>query len=219
MFSIILNFLTKKARHIPCFFFALNLFIVSILLTACNNSETNTKKKVENNNIFIDSTLFQSGDIILKKGKGMISSQIANTLNEPIPFSHCGIFIKTDSGNMVVQSVAKEINGKDGVQSAYFSELIKDIDYPHFYVVRLKNKELQKLLEEGAKEKLLEKASFDYEFNHHDNSKIYCTELVYIILKEKCKLDFFKIKKVQGNEFLLLNSMLDEKYFEIVLHL
>jgi hypothetical protein len=199
------------------------LLFVVVVIFSCNDNPK-TEENIRQNetlvpSVFIDTSILISGDIILKKGKGMISSQIANTLNEPIPFSHCGILIKPDSGNIVIQSVAKEINGKDGVQAAYFSEIIKDIDYPNFYIVRLKNKELRKLLEEGAKEKLLEKAPFDYEFNHHENSKIYCTELVYLILKEKCNLDFFKIKKVQKNEFLLINSLLDNNYFEIVLHL
>ncbi|NUM50241.1 MAG: hypothetical protein HUU48_03915 [Flavobacteriales bacterium] len=149
----------------------------------------------------------------------MISSQIANVLNEPIPFSHCGIFIKTDSGNIVIQSVAKEINGKDGVQSTLYSEFIKDINYPHFYVVRLKDKKIHDFFVQGANEKLLEKAPFDYDFNFTDNSRIYCTELLYIILKEKCNTDIFKTKKVQKNEFLLFNSLLDKNTFEIVFHL
>ncbi|NOG94205.1 MAG: hypothetical protein HND27_00355 [Bacteroidetes bacterium] len=218
--------MVKQEKLFSCFFYFLKLifsFHVSFLLISCNQADSKKQNDFESLSSHktkeIDCSLFKSGDIILKKGNGMISSQIANVLNEPIPFSHCGIFIKTDTGNIIIQSVAKEINGKDGVQFTPYSEFIKDINYPHFYVVRLKNEKLHHSFIEGANEKLLEKVPFDYDFDYTDNSRIYCTELLYIILKEKCNVDVFKTKKVQKNEFLLFNSLLDNNTFEIVFHL
>lgn len=227
MFSINKKFIfIKLGKLFSCFFYFVKIvfsFYVSFLFFSCNQVES--KKQNDSNQLSsykkkeIDSTLFRSGDIILKKGNGMISSQIANVLNEPVPFSHCGIFVKTDSGNIVIQSVAKEINGKDGVQSTLYSKFIKDINYPHFYIVRLKDEKLREPFTKGAIEKLQEKAPFDYDFDFTDNSRIYCTELIYIILKEKCNTDIFKTKKVQKNEFLLFNSLLDKNTFKIVFHL
>ena len=61
--------------------------------------------------------LLQDGDIILRKGYGIVSENIAKYLDEEYVISHCGIVVKSQKGNyFVIHSVSGRLPEDDGVQ-------------------------------------------------------------------------------------------------------
>lgn len=197
-----------------------SLFLALLFLVSCaapeQNTEINEATSGTDAHFTFDASLLQAGDIILKKGKGFVSNKIAEYLDEKIPFSHCAVVLHTDTDIVILHSVAKEINGKDGVQIAPIEELITDVDKQLFYVLRLKKTDAIPGILEKAAVLLSEKASFDYSFNHTEHTSIYCTELIYMLFQENCPADCFQTKRIQHRNILLTNPLINKRYFDIV---
>lgn len=56
-----------------------------------------------------DVSLLHDGDIILRKGSGMISDFIAASMKDLLPYSHCGILVKENNEWKVIHSLAREL--------------------------------------------------------------------------------------------------------------
>ena len=59
--------------------------------------------------------LFRSGDIIMRRGEGMVSDGIANMLQEPYDVTHCGVILEEKGKLWVVHSLQDKDRGVDGI--------------------------------------------------------------------------------------------------------
>ena len=57
----------------------------------------------------------KAGDIICRKGFGLVSNLIAGFASEGSSISHCGILVAQSGEFMVLQSLSPSLSGKDGV--------------------------------------------------------------------------------------------------------
>lgn len=164
-----------------------------------------------------DFSMLKGGDIIVKKGKGMLSQRIADHLHEPIPFSHCGIVASGPDSLYIIHSVARELTGIDGVQTVGFQQFMKDVVRGHFYVVRLKDTTVAaSSLDAAAKRYAARKVPFDYSLDQKDSTAMNCSEMVYWVLKNTTGRDYFSRITVNKSQALAFNSLLDTANFEIV---
>jgi hypothetical protein len=201
--------------------FILGFFLLGILFnTGCSShseefySEQSLLVKKENPSPKDILHLLEDGDIILKMGKGNISRIIADQLKEPVPFSHCGIIVKEADSIYIIHSVAKEVSGSDGLQTISLQDFFNDSYYGSLWISRVKNGENKKdEISKRAKIYLEKKLPFDYDFDISDNSKIYCSELVYNVLLETYNEDFFLKKESTQTNFLTFNSLIDSTKF------
>ncbi len=134
-----------------------------------------------------------NGDIILRKGFGFVSNKIVEILNEPYSLSHCGIVVLDDGAPYVIHSVSSTLSDYDGVQRSSLNSFFADSKPCSIVVVRYLGAETDggTLITTEAKRYLQDKVPFDNSFDLADNTKMYCTELVWKILLDKYSCDIY----------------------------
>ena len=121
----------------------------------------------------------KDGDIILRKGKGLISELLSKTALVDQTFSHAGILLKFGNQWMVCHAIGGESNPAQGVQL----ESINDFTSRHVadsiavFRYRLKPGEVD-LLKLRCVEYIRMKVPFDSQFDYADDNALYCTEMV-----------------------------------------
>jgi hypothetical protein len=192
----------------------LSISLILIGLVSCSTQETEeTSVKIRDFNY----QEIENGDIILKRGKGYVSSTIVNFLKEDVPLSHCGIIIKNQDSCFIIHSVAIEVSGHDGLQTTSISAFLDDSYQESVYVVRPKAPDsLRQAYALKAQELLDQKVPFDYDFNLNDQEKLYCSEMIYVLFDETSQNTCFLKKKFNDKEVILFQSFLDTTHFEMI---
>lgn len=212
----------KKKKIILQIFTALLLLILSafLYLLIYDNTKKNQKNKVNYQLSNKEYKLMQNGDIILRRGYGIVSDMIVNTLAEDISLSHCGIIIKNDTTFSVIHSVSQSISDYDGVQIQDIRRFIHDSKENSVVVVRYSNSNdtsSNNTIAERAAHYLSKKAPFDMAFNIEDTTAFFCTELIWKVILDAKKTDIFVNKYgLNKREFLKFDVFFNEDFFETV---
>lgn len=158
----------------------------------------------------------QDGDIILRKGYGIVSGNIAKYLDEEYILSHCGILVKTKSGGFnVIHSVSGSLDYEDGLQICSLKRFCKESIPNSIIVVRLKEDD-RSPISRDAKQYLKEKVPFDNSFDLKDQSKIYCSELVWKILLDNYNLDIYPVDKRPDN--IQFKPLYNPQWFDVIIN-
>lgn len=169
----------------------------------------------------LDKTKLKDGDIILRYGYGLVSDLIVETLKPKYNISHCGIVRRIDSTNFkIIHSVSSTISNFDGVQEQSLESFINDSRHNSVIVVRYKckNDSLLSKISNRAQFYLDKKVPFDNLFEINDSSKIYCSELLWIIIKDEFNDDIFKNSYNKKKDYFKFDLFLDTSKFEIILN-
>lgn len=140
--------------------------------------------KYENNEYLRLSHTVEDGDIILRKGKGVISHLIAQRLNDTVDYSHCGIVVRDgDTAFSVIHSLSKKVSAYDGMQKCSLREFVEESRRGSVTVVRYRGDSLHRI-SPMAWHYLSAGIPFDEEYNIRDTSSFFCSELpIRIIYK------------------------------------
>ena len=131
----------------------------------------------------------QSGDIILRKGYGLVSEIIVFSLNDSVEISHCGIISKNENGEcFVIHSLSKKVSEIDGMQICSLKKFVDDAKRGTVKVVRY-NSDNTVLIEHYAKYYLKQSIHFDEEFDMSDTTSFYCMELPIHIIQQAFNKD------------------------------
>jgi hypothetical protein len=166
--------------------------------------------------------LLQNGDIILRHGYGMASDIIVQSLNEKYDISHCAVLTKEENQFNVIHSVSQSLSDFDGVQTQSLNRFINDSKINSLIIVRYKNPTHtdNALIAEKAKYYLLKKLPFDNDFNIEDSTKIYCTELIWRVIKDSYHEDIYKnlLKDKNRKNQYKFQAFWDTTHFEIIIN-
>lgn len=209
---------TNKIRYI----IAVALLGIALLYTAyiifSSIKEDNNHARVDR--LYLDEIQqLEEGDIIMRKGFGYISNKITQILDEPYSLSHCGIIVFSKNNKpIVIHSVSSTLSDIDGVQSCSIKKFCNESHHNSIVVARLKNTnaESRRSIALKAKEFLAAQTPFDNSFDMTDNTKLYCTELVWKALWETQKIDIYPDKA--DFKKLGFNAMMDSNYFDIIIN-
>ena len=152
------------------------IFLVLIILltfSSCNKPDIKS--------VVIPEALYQvleDGDIICRLGNGVFSQYISDVSVSDKRFSHMGIIRINDGLITVINAEGDTGHGRDFVCEITIEEFLKDAVSAGVYRVNNINRSLISGL---AMEYI--GIPFDWQFDLIDESKIYCTELLQIILK------------------------------------
>ncbi|MBK7946808.1 MAG: hypothetical protein IPJ85_16550 [Flavobacteriales bacterium] len=135
--------------------------------------------------------LLEPGDIILRRGSGIVSDFIANVLKEPYDVSHCGIVAEHDSALWVIHSVSSSLSDFDGMQAHRLQAFVGQSKPGSVVVSRLRTELDRGPIATRAKEYLRRQVPFDHDFDLEDSTTIYCSELVWRILRDDYGVDVF----------------------------
>lgn len=161
----------------------------------------------------------KDGDIILRRGFGMVSDLIVTTMDEEYDISHCAIIVKDNKHFKVIHTVSQSLSEFDGVQSQPLSRFISDSKVNSIIVVRLKGIS-DSAISQRAKYFLSKKIPFDHDFDINDSSKLYCTELIWKVIKDSYNIDVFEnqLKDKDKKNQYRFSALMDTNRFDIIIN-
>lgn len=161
----------------------------------------------------------EPGDIILRRGSGLVSDFISSVLSEPFDVSHCGIVAEHDSALWVIHSVSSSVSEADGMQAHRLQDFVSQSKRGSVIVSRLRTDADRALIAERAKGYLRRKVPFDHDFDLDDTTSIYCSELVWRIIRDEYGVDVFDSAAVddKAGRYRFMR-LLDTARFEVVLN-
>ena len=166
-----------------------------------------------------ETALLRSGDIILRRGFGLVSASIAGTLAEEFSVSHCGIVDVDSNGNpRIIHSVSASLSDFDGLQDCSIKEFCLESKQNSLIVVRFRDTGDVPLasLASTAQTYLDRKIPFDGVFDITENEKMYCSEMVWSALKETYGYDIYPDKS--KTEVVKFSPLFDTVHFQRIIN-
>jgi len=159
----------------------------------------------------------QTGDILLRKGFGMISDYIANFLDEAYPVTHCGFIIKTAKGKIqVLHTVSNDAISGMFIES--LADYCRQSQAGSLVAVRVKATEAErKAMMQRAHDLVKQKVPFDMAFDDSNSDRLYCAEMMRDIFVEILGQDLLPQRtQKQGIDVLSMDNFLDSTNFELL---
>lgn len=161
--------------------------------------------------------MLQPGDIILRKGNGMVSNFIASFLEEKYPITHCGILTKRADNKFYVIS-CESTPEVDGMICNSLGEFCQS-SLPHSTaVVRPKGSDEQRRRVLAEAEWYMKQTKpFDMKFDITDSTEYYCVELFMHIFEHVYNKNYFpRRKKLITFDVIHMDNFLDTTNFQIL---
>lgn len=204
--------------------FCVGLFIAALLMCAsCKGSEEEPSKKY----VHIPPTMpdsvynkLQDGDIIMRKGNGPLSFHIMNATKED--YSHCGIIVREDNNWRVIHAMGGSVStkDKDGMQMMDLKDFVAHSADSMMFICRATFQDsIGMKIRDKAYEYLATEAPFDHSFNLFEQDRIYCSELIFCILRDITGTNQFKIRKQHKSYLLLFETFFNEEKYQPIFHL
>ena len=172
-------------------------FFLMLELSYLFFSEQNSSRKQQNNVYKLtqeEKRLLQEGDIIFRRGFGVISDAIVKYVPSSYPVSHCGIIVKDSLEKwMVIHTVSNTLTAVDGMQQDNLDKFVKESHEKSIIVARYKYKNDSLAIEMAslAKNYLAQQIPFDHRFDCVDSTAFFCTEFIYRVLKNAINVDVY----------------------------
>jgi hypothetical protein len=154
--------------------------------------------------------IVKEGDIICRLGDRLWSQFFKDVSVVDKRYSHIGIIHINNSQITVINAEGDTGHGRDFVNEVAFEDFIKVARTIGIY--RIKDIDGNQITN-SAREYL--GVPFDWQFDMRDESKLYCTELLYVILKRllpALELKTIYIKEL-GKEIIPLEAISNSEYF------
>ena len=160
-------------------------------------------------------TFFQPGDIICRRGFGMISDLIASFASKNGEISHCGVLIRKQQEWVVVHSTSQAFAKKDGLQCTHLYEFVINSRKESIRVYRLKTEDETVRKFVAATDSISElHIPFDADFDLGRSSELYCTELIQMLF-DLAGVEFqLDCREFEGRQVLTFHSFADTFTFD-----
>ena len=159
--------------------------------------------------LYYDTSDLKSGDIILRKGFGLISEIVVIKLNDTLDISHCGIIHIDNSGKLnVIHSLSKKVSDFDGVQTCTLEYFMEDSNPKSVRIFRFRNDSNSAIINK-ALYYLKQQVPFDEKFDTKDTTAFFCSELPIHIIKTAFNTDISN-----GSLTPKFSIFFDKKYFD-----
>jgi hypothetical protein len=158
----------------------------------------------------------QDGDIICRLGDRLWSAYFKDISPIDKRFSHLGIARITDGKITVINAEGRAIEGKDLVNETGLDEFLSIAKAVGIYRLRIHD---GKALSTAAMDYI--GYPFDWSFDLEDNTKLYCTELLYAVLKKTVpEIQLQTIfQKELNREIMPLEAVSNSAYFQEVAYI
>ena len=161
----------------------------------------------------------RTGDIILRRGFGVVSASIATSLNGEFSVSHCGIVDVDSNGNVrVIHSVSSSLSDFDGLQDCTIKEFEHESKANSIMVVRFRDTADVPLanLAKTAQKYLDQKIPFDEGFDLSEQEEMYCSEMVWSAMNETFGYDIYPDKS--KTEVVKFSPFFDTTHFQRIIN-
>lgn len=138
--------------------------------------------------------LLRTGDIVMRRGEGMVSDGIAKMLAEPFDITHCGVILEEQDKLWVVHALQDHERDVDGIFAQGLDQFVAESRPGSIIVVRYKtNEDRTPQLIERIHYYMDQDIPFDLGFDAADSTSFYCSELVQHLYLETYNTDVFPI--------------------------
>ncbi len=200
------------------------LAIFSFLFVGCG-TESNGEESVKYVHVppVIPDSVYNKladGDIILRKGSGPLSFHIMNATKEE--YSHCGIIVKENETWRVIHAMGGSVSKKekDGVQIMDLDKFVSYAADSMLFICRATFQDsLGVQMRDEAYKYLADETPFDHGFNLFSKDKIFCSELLFYILRDLTGENQFIIRRKKKSYLLLFETFFNEEKYKPIFHL
>jgi len=201
---------------------SLLILFTSIIGSCSSEVEEESRKYVHLPPTMPDSVCnkLQDGDIIMRKGTGPLSFHIMNATKED--YSHCGIIVREDDKWRVIHAMGGSVSKGDidGMQMVDLTEFVAYAADSMMFICRATFQDsLGPQIRDKAYEYLATEAPFDHSFNLFEQDRIYCSELIFCILRDITGKNEMHIRKKKESYQLLFSTFFDEEKYDPIFHL
>ncbi len=169
-----------------------------------------------------EKALLREGDIIMRRGYGVVSSMISNMNDAPYNLSHCAFLVKEPNGQFsVIHSVSSDLSEIDGMQKQGLDRFTNESVLGTLVVVRHKGGDtlIGHQIANAAKIYLADEIKFDHHFDISDSSTFYCSELIYRVYGDVFKKDCFPERnKTNHPDFITFPAFIDSTKFDLIIN-
>lgn len=199
---------------------ALALLTGGVVITAViyEESEVHAERKSRYQLSPSEVSMLQPGDVVFRRGYGLVSRMIATKLEGQYELSHCGVVVSINNQLHVVHSVSSSLSEIDGMQINKLQDFVRQSQPGSLVVNRLIDSTLHKPFVESVLRFLAEKRPFDHDFDIFENEAIYCSELVWLALKDAGNLDVYEGLYDTDHGWYSFDALFSKNYFTIVLN-
>ncbi len=164
------------------------------LITACQQGSTNESRAYALADAEV--ALLQPGDIILRRGDGLVSDAIASVLQEPYDVTHCGILMRQANGDWaVVHAMQDDARQIDGVIAQGLGQFVSESRRASVIVLRYcADSGSGSRMSDVTRYYLQQAQPFDRSFDIHDSTRLYCSELLQHIYMDCYGVDIFPMR-------------------------
>ena len=188
-------------------FFGIIVIIIFIIILLMPKTKTFS----EPNTLTISNDFFElleDGDIICRLGDRFWSNLFKDVSETDKRFSHMGIVYKSDTELKIINSEGDTGHGMDFVNMVELADFLRVARTVGVYRLQSENRVK---LSQIALEYL--NTPFDWQFDMSNADKLYCTELLYVVLKRiGLDLDTVFVKEL-SRDIIPLDSVSNSKLF------
>jgi len=162
----------------------------------------------------------QTGDIILRRGYGLVSTMILKMMEEPIPVTHLGIIIRNGDSLKVAHSLSSSVSDQEGLRLQEIDSFTHNSHDSSLVVTRLKNikkndfTSIKKQVNYYNKKQL----PFDHKFDYKDTTAHYCSEFIWRVYEHNLKILKVADSISKEEKYNTLKTFYDTNYFDIILN-
>jgi hypothetical protein len=154
--------------------------------------------------------LLKDGDIICRLGDRLWSQIFKDFSTDDKRFSHIGIIRTNNNRITVIHAEGTTKPGKDFVKEETLDDFLRVARAIGIYrIIGLDGNEVSSIAMEYIG------VPFDWKFDMNDASELYCTELLYIILKQLMPTFEFNTTYIKelGKDIIPIDSISNSEYF------
>jgi uncharacterized protein YycO len=164
------------------------------------------------------SQLLESGDIVVRMGKGLWSDYFAGISKHEKLYSHSGIIVKINSALFVAHEDADDLTGQGSARLVTYAEFVADSSRLAIYRVKVsvikRNDIAQKALSLAVRA-----VPFDIKFSLDTTDALYCTEFVWYSILASTGLDIVPNKSLlMGRQYISVEDLYISSYVSRVTH-
>jgi uncharacterized protein YycO len=208
-------------KRIILFVFGLFLMCLIILLFCYQQNNDEEQQKNDYRLMPEEIEQLQEGDIILRRGFGLISDAIVKYAHDDYPVSHCGIIVKDSLGKWaVIHTVSNTLAVVDGMQEDGLWKFVKESRYGSIIVLRFHYTcdSMAERIVQQARYYLGQQIPFDHRFDCCDSNAFFCTEFVWSVFNKAISVDIYDQNAEKGMDCMNFSAFFDSTKFSVILN-
>ena len=166
-----------------------------------------------------DKSQLQTGDIILRRGYGFVSTMILRIMREEYEVTHLGVVINRNDSLLVAHALSSKVSDQDGLRFQDLESFVKHSHDSTILATRLKdiNHPQQQEILAQLEYYLHRQIPFDHKFDYRDTTEHYCSELIWRIYEHNLGILSVSDTLTFDEKYKSLQVFYDTSYFDIVL--